>query len=411
MPGRGSRTGGRGRGGNGAGAGGAAAAPPGGPRQQPTRVGGPDWNRDPQVGYDPEVARAARDQDRPSWRERLPERPAWSRSGSGGGGGRGGSRRGGRFAHWSWPKRIGAILAVIVLLFVGFGIYLDTQMTRIDALPEYEGSASSGTNWLIIGSDSRAGLDDTAAQQLSTGEVDGSRTDTMMLVHVGGFGGQTSLTSLPRDSILSIPGHGRGRLNSAYGIGGPKLLVQTVEQNADIEIDHYAEIGFEGFAGMVDAIGGVNMCLDEAIDDPKAGIDLPAGCQDLDGPNALGFVRTRAFPNADLQRIQNQRKFLSALISEASSPTVLLNPFRIVPFANSAIATLTVDDSTHVWNLASLGFAMRSLSGGSGVTSTVPIDLSTSVSGGVVWNRQKSGQYFDAIREDEEIPQDLITGG
>lgn len=403
MPGRGGRGGGGARGGNG----GAAAPPPGGPRQQPTRVGGPDWNRDPQVGFDPDVARAAQQQERPSWRERLPERPAWSRNG--GGGGRGG--RGGPFARWSWPKRIGAVLAVLVLLLVSFGIYLDTRMTRIDALPEYEGPASSGTNWLIIGSDSRAGLDDTAAQQLSTGEVDGSRTDTMMLVHVGGIGGQTSLTSLPRDSILPIPGHGRGRLNSAYGIGGPKLLVQTIEEAAGIKIDNYAEIGFEGFAGMVDAIGGVDMCLDDAIDDPKAGIDLPAGCQTLDGPSALGYVRTRAFPNADLQRIQNQRKFLSALISEASSPTVLLNPFRIVPFANSAIATLTVSEGTHVWNMASLGIAMRSLSGGSGVTSTVPVDLSSSVSGGVVWNRQKSAQYFDAIRADEPIPQDLITGG
>jgi LCP family protein required for cell wall assembly len=233
----------------------------------------------------------------------------------------------------------------------------------------------------------------------------------MMLVHVGGFGGQTSLTSLPRDSILPIPGHGTGRLNSAYSIGGPTLLVQTVEAAANIEIDHYAEIGFEGFAGMVDSVGGVNICLDQAIDDPKAGIDLPAGCQDLDGPQALGFVRTRAFPNADLQRIQNQRKFLSALVSQAASPVTLLNPFRIVPFANSAIGTLTVDDSTHVWNLASLGFAMRSLSGTGGVTTTVPIDLSSSVSGGVVWNKQKSGRFFNAIREDQEIPSDLISTG
>ena len=109
----------------------------------------PDWNRDPQVGFDPDVAREAREQGpRPSWRERLPERPEWSRSGAGSGG-RG--RRGGAFSHWSWPKRIGAVLAVIVLLFVGFGIYLDTQMTRIQALPEYEGSSSSGTNWLDHG--------------------------------------------------------------------------------------------------------------------------------------------------------------------------------------------------------------------------------------------------------------------
>jgi LCP family protein required for cell wall assembly len=210
---------------------------------------------------------------------------------------------------------------------------------------------------------------------------------------------------------VPIPGHGRGRLNSAYSLGGPQLLVQTVEQNADIEIDHYAEIGFEGFAGMVDAIGGVNMCLDQAIDDPKAGIDLPAGCQELDGPQALGFVRTRAFPNADLQRVQNQRKFLSALVAKAASPTTLLNPFRIVPFANSAIGTLTVDDGTHIWNLASLGLAMRSLSGGGGVTTTVPIDLSTSVAGGVVWDKTKSKQFFDAIRNDDDIPSNLITGG
>ncbi|PVZ09458.1 LCP family protein [Actinomycetospora cinnamomea] len=395
MPGRGRRGGGS----NGGAPPGRGGARP--PRQQPTRVGAPDWNRDPQVGFDPEVARAAREQEAPrrSWRDRVPERPAWSR-------GTGGGRRG-----WSWPKRIGAVLAVLLLFVVGFGIYLDTQMTRIGALPEYEGSASSGTNWLIIGSDSRAGLTEATEEQLSTGEVDGSRTDTMMLVHAGGFGGQTSLTSLPRDSILPIPGHGRGRLNSAYSIGGPELLVQTIEEAADIEIDHYAEIGFEGFAGMVDAIGGVEMCLDEPLDDPKAGIDLPAGCQELDGPSALGFVRSRAFPNADLQRIQNQRKFLSALISEASSPLVLLNPFRIIPFANSAIGTLKVDDSTHVWNLASLGFAMRSLSGGSGVTTTVPVDLSSSVSGGVVWDRRDSQQFFDAIREDEDIPQDLISGG
>ncbi|HWN28679.1 MAG TPA: LCP family protein [Actinomycetospora sp.] len=385
------------------------------PRAQPTRVGAPDWSRDPQVGFDPDVARAAREQERPSWRERLPERPAWSRGGPGrgGSGGRGG-RGGGRLAHVSWPKRIGAVLAVLLLFVVGFAVYLDTQMTRTGALPEYEGSSSSGTNWLIIGSDSRAGLTEATEQELSTGEVDGSRTDTMMLVHVGGFGGQTSLTSLPRDSILKIPGPGRnreGRLNSAYSLGGPELLVQTIEQAADIEIDHYAEIGFEGFAGMVDAIGGVDMCLDDAIDDPKAGIDLPAGCQELDGPQALGFVRTRAFPNADLQRIQNQRKFLSALVSEAASPVTLLNPFRIIPFANSAIGTLTVDDSTHVWNLASLGFAMRSLSGEGGVTTTVPIDLSSSVSGGVVWNKQKSARFFDAIRDDEDIPSDLLSPG
>ena len=380
----------------------AGGAPPQAPRAQPTRVGGPDWSRDPEVGFDPEVARRAASRDeapRPGWRDRLPERSGRSH------------RPAGRAGRMSWPKRIGAVVAVLLLLVVGFGVYLDTQMTRVDALPDYNGPSSSGTNWLIVGSDSRAGLTAATEEQLATGEADGNRTDTMMLVHVGGFGGETSLISLPRDSYLPIPGHGSGRLNSAYSIGGPKLLVQTVEQAAKVEIDHYAEIGFEGFAGMVDAIGGVEMCLDQAIDDPKAGIDLPSGCQELDGPQALGFVRTRAFPNADLQRVQNQRKFLSALVSEASSPGTLLNPFAIVPFANAAIGTLTVDDSTHIWNLASLGFAMRSLSGGGGVTTTVPIDLSDNVSGAVVWSPQKSKRFFDAIRADDDIPSDLISPG
>ena len=171
-------------------------------------------------------------------------------------------------------------------------------------------------------------------------------------------------------------------------------------------------IGFEGFSGMVDAVGGVDMCLDEPLDDPKAGIDLPKGCQELDGPNALGFVRSRAFPNADLQRIQNQRKFLSALVAQAASPATLLNPFRMVPLANAGIATLTVDQSTHVWHLARLGWAMKSLSGGSGgVTTTVLIQLSSSVSGAVVWDKAKASRLFSALENNDDVPKDLLAAG
>ena len=302
------------------------------------------------------------------------------------------------------------VVAVLLLLVVGFGVYLDTQMTRVDALSDYSGrpTGGSGTNWLIVGSDSRAGLSAADESDLATGDAQGNRTDTMMIVHVGGFGGQTSLISLPRDSLVKIPGHSTGKLNSAYSLGGPALLTQTVETAANIEIDHYAEIGFEGFASMVDAVGGVNICLDEAIDDPKAGIDLPAGCQDLTGPNALGFVRTRAFPNADLQRIQNQRKFLSALISQAASPLTLLNPFAIVPFANAAVGTLTVDEDTHIWNLGSLGLAMKSVSGGSGVTTTVPIQLAGG--GAVKWDPSKAPEFWDAVRSNESIPTNLLSG-
>ncbi|HEY2222783.1 LCP family protein [Actinomycetospora sp.] len=299
---------------------------------------------------------------------------------------------------------------MLLLLLVGFGIYLDTQMTRTQALSSYGGrpAAGSGTNWLLVGSDSRAGLSSDQEQQLSTGEADGNRTDTMMLVHVE-LGGQTSIVSLPRDSIVKVDG-ANARLNSAYSSGGPQLLTRTVEQASGLRIDHYAEIGFEGFASMVDAVGGVNMCLDAPLDDPKAGIDLPAGCQELDGAKALGYVRSRAFPNADLQRVQNQRKFLAALMAKASSPLTLVNPFATVPFANSAVGTLTVDDATHVWHLASLGWAMHAVGSG-GVTTTVPVSPSSAVSGAVVWDQQDAPRLFNALRSGDDIPSDLVTPG
>ncbi|GAA4853764.1 LCP family protein [Actinomycetospora corticicola] len=303
------------------------------------------------------------------------------------------------------------MLGVLLLLVVGFGVYLDTQMTRTEALSSYAGrpSSGSGTNWLLVGSDSRAGLSSAQERQLSTGEADGNRTDTMMIVHVGSFGGQTSIVSLPRDSLVDVDGT-TARLNSAYSSGGPQLLARTVEQSTGLRIDHYAEIGFEGFASMVDAVGGVEMCLDEAIDDPKAGIDLPSGCQELNGPNALGFVRTRAFPNADLQRVQNQRKFLSALMAKAASPLTLVNPFATVPFATSAVRTLTVDESTHVWHLASLGWGMHSVGSG-GVTTTVPVRPSRSVSGAVEWRDDDAERLWTALRTGDDIPADLVTPG
>jgi LCP family protein required for cell wall assembly len=125
------------------------------------------------------------------------------------------------------------------------------------------------------------------------------------------------MVSIPRDSYLPIPGYGEDKINAAFVVGGAPLLAQTVEQATGIRLDHYAEIGFDGFAVLVDAVGGVTMCPTEPISDPLAGIDLPAGCQKLDGRNALGYVRTRATPRADLDRMMNQRQFMSALLHRA----------------------------------------------------------------------------------------------
>jgi LCP family protein required for cell wall assembly len=215
-----------------------------------------------------------------------------------------------------------------------------------------------------------------------------------------------TLVSIPRDSEVTIPENGENKINAAFSIGGPQLLVQTVEQSTGIRVDHYAEVGFAGFADVVDAVGGVTMCPTEPISDPLAGIDLAAGCQTLDGRNALGYVRTRATARADLDRMINQREFLSALMHRAASPAVWLNPFRWLSLKNSVTNALTVDSGAHVWDLARLGWALH----GSPVTTTVPIGSSAVNDLGdvVEWDSDAAARLFSALAADEPVPQDVL---
>lgn len=311
---------------------------------------------------------------------------------------------------------LGVILVVLALLIVGLAGYADRSLNRIDALAGYSERPANtpGTNWLIVGSDSRAGLTADQADELSTGDetsAAGQRTDTIMLLHLPVGGDPPTLVSLPRDSSVPIPGEGRHKLNAAYAFGGPTLLVQTVETVTGVHVDRYAEIGLGGFAAIVDDIGGVQLCPQEPIDDPLAGLDIPAGCQELSGPEALGYVRTRHSPRGDLDRVVRQQEFLGALIAKAASPSVLLNPLRIVPLASSAPAAVTVDSGARVWHLARLGWTMRALSGGDVVTTTVPIAGFGQISDGssaVLWDRERAGRMFDALAQDLPVPPDAL---
>ncbi|BDB45741.1 hypothetical protein Mkiyose1665_46460 [Mycobacterium kiyosense] len=305
-----------------------------------------------------------------------------------------------------------ALSLVVVLLLaaaglLGLTLWFDSVMHRATVLADYPDrpAPGRGTTWLLVGSDNRQDLSAAQQEELSTGgDVGSARTDTILLVHLPGFGSATptTLVSIPRDSYVPIPGHGRDKINAAFALGGAPLLAQTVEQATGLRLDHYAEVGFGGFAVLVDALGGVTVCPAEPIHDPLAGLDLAAGCQQLDGRRALGYVRTRATPRADLDRMVHQRQFMSALLSRATSPAVWLNPWRWYSVPHAAAAALTVDRGVRAWDLAQLGWALR----GHPTALTVPIGEFTDNGAGsvVVWNHDAARALFEAIAADAPVP-------
>lgn len=321
----------------------------------------------------------------------------------------------GRGRKRAWGQVISLSLLIIVLL-IGAGIlggtlWLDTTLHRAPVLADYPGRPASGhgATWLLVGSDSRQGLTIEQQQALATGgDIGNGRTDTILLVHVPALGSAapTTMVSIPRDSYVPIPGYGRDKVNAAFAMGGAPLLAQTIEQATGLRLDHYVEVGFSGFAVVVDALGGVTVCPASPISDPLAGIDLRAGCQKLDGRTALGFVRTRATPRADLDRMINQRQFMSALLHRAGSPAVWLNPWRWYSVPHAAADAMTVDNGDHVWDLARLGWALH----GSTTTLTVPIGEFTGGDAGsvVVWDHHKAAQLFEALAADEPVPVSVL---
>ncbi|WP_329121824.1 LCP family protein [Streptomyces sp. NBC_01465] len=345
-------------------------------------------------------------------------------SGGGGQGGQPPAPRRSPSAAPNWRKRIkiGALVLVVGFLCVSIGTYFwaDSKLKReVDLSKVIERpDTGKGTNYLIVGSDSRAGMSAADKKKLHTGSAEGKRTDSMMILHTGDNG--DSLISLPRDSNVTIPsfkGSESGKLypntgrttklNAAYAMDGPELLVRTVEYNTGLHIDHYAEIGFGGFANLVDAVGGVEMNLPQGFKDKDAGADFKAGKQTLNGQQALAYVRTRhAFAASDLQRTKNQQKFLSALASKVASPTTVMNPFAIYPAMSAGLDTVTVDKDMSLWNLGSMFLALKGVTGGDGKSMNIPL-TGQSVNGNLIWDKTKVKQLVDELKNDDEV---TVTG-
>jgi LCP family protein required for cell wall assembly len=318
----------------------------------------------------PNIAPPPRSSTGSSWRSRLP-RPR---------------------LRWLWILLLAWLVFLIVVPIIAW-----TRVEKVDAEPAgSRPDEQSGTTYLVVGSDSADDLTEEQRKVVRAGDRSGNRTDTIMLLHTGN--GPNLLMSVPRDSIVEIPGQGTSKINAATAFGGPKLLVRTIEQNTGIRIDHYVEIGFGGVINMVDAVGGVEICPQRAMKDPDARLDIEKGCQEADGLTALAYSRSRKTYAArgDIDRARAQREVVSAIGHEAVSPWSIINPIRYYRLNMSAAEAVRVSEGTSVFSAARFAYAMTRVNGEDGLTCTVPIaDLA------VNWDPERSEALFQHIIDDD----------
>ncbi|WP_354640852.1 LCP family protein [Kitasatospora camelliae] len=204
-------------------------------------------------------------------------------------------------------------------------------------------------NILLIGSDDRSGANE------EYGSAGGQRSDTTILLHLSADRRYATAVSVPRDVMVGVPACDRPdgtrsraaftQFNQAFELGGPACTIRTLERLSGLRIDHHLILDFTGFKRMVDAVGGVEVCVAQPIHDRKAQLDLPAGRQVLHGEQALGYVRARESlgDGSDTQRMGRQQQFLASLIRKVQSQGVLLNPVRIWPLLDAATSAITAD--------------------------------------------------------------------
>ena len=286
--------------------------------------------------------------------------------GSSGGGER--SRRPGR----GWRAALLSVLAIfLVLTLATGGIALWVRHSLGSSLETFEDPFSgiptrapeqqvpegqeAATNILVLGTDSR-----TSAGDPSQWEAGAQRTDAIMSMQISGDNKDVSVMSIPRDSWVSIPGHGEGKINAAYSYGGPSLTIQTVENLTGIRISHFVIADFESFQNLTDELGGVTINLKEP--QTLAGTEFPAGAQVLNGKQALAYTRERkSLPGGDFDRVKRQQAWMRAIVRQVLTSGTLSNPTSLYSFLKTATQTVAVDESFTIDEMQSLAFGLRGL--------------------------------------------------
>jgi LCP family protein required for cell wall assembly len=324
---------------------------------------------------------------------------------------------GGRRVARRVPKILLVVLLVFLLLLGGLAVWLNAQIPREDV----DGLARGGSpmHVLVVGTDSREDLTREEQMELGVGGTGGERADTIFVMSIRR--GDVALLAFPRDLWVQRCDGSTGRINVAIEAGAT-CMVETVRDVSGLEINHFMRVTFGGFVELVEAVGGVEMCLEEAISDRDAHIDLPAGCQTLEGTDALGYVRVRKIDD-DLQRIQRQQQFVQALAREVASPATLFNPLRLYRLGDEAGGAVSLDDRIGPIGLARLAWGGRGMAGGNAVTHTVPGTPASRGGAAVLdideaeaqdlFSRFRDGRVFDEIAAGvtpEEVRVTVLNG-
>jgi LCP family protein required for cell wall assembly len=284
--------------------------------------------------------------------------------------------------------------------------YVSGRLGRVNA--GTSGTPDSGpVNILVAGIDTRSGLTHQEEVELHVGNDVSMNSDTLMLVHISADHNRVQVISLPRDSWVNIPGHGMNKINAAIGIGGPPLMVRTVEQATGLTINDYIEIDFLGFVKVIDALGGVDICLPYAVDDSYTGLHMSAGMHHVDGVTALKFARDRhSFAASDLARISDQQQLLSSLFTEATTSGILANPFRLQEFVSSLTSAVAVDSG---FNLVRLADQLRGVRSHDVTFATVPIATEDYITPAgqeaILWDTSAAKALFTSLKNDTAPPK------
>ena len=340
-------------------------------------------------------------------------------------------RRGGRSRRHTVAKVLLSTTLVLALVVGLSAVYFLRKFSGnievVDVLPQLTDRPSKiavegpkqPLNILAMGSDSREG----AGNNIDGLTGGGERSDTTILLHVSADRERAYGVSIPRDSMVArpecnrgtIPGSDRAMWNEAFALGGEACTMQQFEQLTGIRLDHFVVVNFQGFKDMVDAIDGVEVCIPQTIDDREHGIYLEAGTREIQGREALNYVRVRSVisANGDIGRMRRQQAFVAAMANKVISADTLARPDRLVGFLDAATKSLKVDAGlSELGDLVGLGRQFQDIGLDKIQFLTVPWEWDPVDPNRVVWSAQ-ANRLWKQLAKDERLSRrltgDVIT--